>query len=143
MMFHKLTFFLNHIFLFYFSMQPLQQFEWYGAPQGYHIKYRPVGCECSFSEAFVYDITANSHQLVDLQEYTLYEVTMVAVNDIGESALAPLAVERTRESGKPIFMHLIVYSVCPMNEVCIPYVGVSGVKGFSTQLPSQFLLSST
>ncbi|XP_050687397.1 protein sidekick-like isoform X4 [Eriocheir sinensis] len=77
---------------------PLQQFEWYGAPQGYHIKYRPVGCECSFSEAFVYDITANSHQLVDLQEYTLYEVTMVAVNDIGESAFAPVAVERTRES---------------------------------------------
>ncbi|KAK8382212.1 hypothetical protein O3P69_015266 [Scylla paramamosain] len=77
---------------------PLQQFEWYGAPQGYHIKYRPVGCECSFSEAFVYDITANSHQLVDLQEYTQYEVTMVALNDIGESSPAPMAVERTRES---------------------------------------------
>lgn len=90
---------------FIFSQQPLQQFEWYGAPQGYHIKYRPVGCECSFSEAFVYDITANSHQLVDLQEYTLYEVTMVAVNDIGESAFAPVSVERTRESGKLIFIY--------------------------------------
>ncbi|KAK4323993.1 hypothetical protein Pmani_005348 [Petrolisthes manimaculis] len=77
---------------------PLQQFEWYGAPQGYRIKYRPVGCECEFSEAFVYDITANSHQLVGLQEYTQYEVTAVAVNDIGPSTLAPVALERTRES---------------------------------------------
>lgn len=102
-----LTCFLQNLtFLFSLSLtiKPLQQFEWYGAPQGYHIKYRPVGCECSFSEAFVYDITANSHQLVDLQEYTLYEVTMVAVNDIGESAFAPVAVERTRESGKSIYM---------------------------------------
>ncbi|KAG7176448.1 sidekick-like 1 [Homarus americanus] len=77
---------------------PLQQFEWYGAPQGYRIRYRPIGCECDFSEDFVYDNTANSHQLVDLQEYTLYEVTMVAVNDIGPSSLAPVAIERTRES---------------------------------------------
>lgn len=98
-------------FFFYLPIKPLQQFEWYGAPQGYHIKYRPVGCECSFSEAFVYDITANSHQLVDLQEYTLYEVTMVAVNDIGESAFAPVAVERTRESGKLIYMHYVIYSI--------------------------------
>ena len=52
----------------------------------------------------MYDITANSHQLVDLQEYTQYEVTMVAVNDIGESSLAPMAVERTRESGKLIYV---------------------------------------
>nr|XP_045601913.1 protein sidekick-like isoform X1 [Procambarus clarkii] len=77
---------------------PLQQFEWYGAPQGYRIRYRPVGCKCDFSEDFVYDNTANSHQLVTLQEYTQYEVTMVAVNDIGPSSLAPIAVERTRES---------------------------------------------
>ncbi|KAK7082429.1 Protein sidekick-2 [Halocaridina rubra] len=77
---------------------PLQHFEWYGAPQGYHIKYRVIGCECQFSEDFVYDITANSHQLVSLQEYTQYEVTMVAVNDIGPSTLAPVAIERTRES---------------------------------------------
>ncbi|ROT77317.1 hypothetical protein C7M84_004018 [Penaeus vannamei] len=77
---------------------PLQQFEWYGAPQGYHIRYRPVGCECNFAEDFVYDNTANSHQLVGLQEYTLYEVSMVAVNDIGPSTPTPLAVERTRES---------------------------------------------
>ncbi|XP_047493701.1 protein sidekick-like isoform X3 [Penaeus chinensis] len=77
---------------------PLQQFEWYGAPQGYHIRYRPVDCECNFAEDFVYDNTANSHQLVGLQEYTLYEVSMVAVNDIGPSTPTPLAVERTRES---------------------------------------------
>lgn len=77
---------------------PLQQFEWYGAPQGYRIRYRPLGCECEFSEDFVYDNTANSHQLVALQEYTQYEVTMVAVNDIGPSSHAPIAVERTRES---------------------------------------------
>ncbi|XP_064109452.1 protein sidekick-like isoform X2 [Macrobrachium nipponense] len=77
---------------------PLQQFEWYGAPQGYLIKYRVIGCECDFSEDFVQDITANSHQLIGLEEYTQYEVTMVAVNHIGPSALAPAAIERTRES---------------------------------------------
>lgn len=53
----------------------------------------------------MYDITANSHQLVGLQEYTQYEVTAVAVNDIGPSTLAPVALERTRESGKP---HVVV-----------------------------------
>lgn len=90
---------MNKSFILHFQ-QPLQQFEWYGAPQGYHIRYRLVGCDCEFSEDFVYDITANSHQLVDLQEYTQYEVTMVAVNDIGPSSLAPVAVERTRESGE-------------------------------------------
>lgn len=51
----------------------------------------------------MYDNTANSHQLVGLQEYTLYEVSMVAVNDIGPSTPTPLAVERTRESGKRLF----------------------------------------
>ncbi|CAL4093041.1 unnamed protein product, partial [Meganyctiphanes norvegica] len=77
---------------------PLQQFEWYGAPQGYRIRYRAIGCECPFIQDFVYDNTANSHQLVGLQEHTQYEVTMVSVNDIGPSTAAPTAIERTRES---------------------------------------------
>ena len=53
---------------------PLQQSEWYGAPQGYRVMYRPQGCECEFSQDFVYDNTANSHQLLQLQEYTIYQV---------------------------------------------------------------------
>lgn len=97
---------LRYLYLCPFH-QPLQQFEWYGAPQGYRIRYRPLRCECEFSEDFVYDNTANSHQLVALQEYTQYEVTMVAVNDIGPSSLAPIAVERTRESGKLLDFSLL------------------------------------
>ena len=79
-------------------MQPLRPYEWYGAPQGYKILFRPVNCKCLYEEDSVYDNTANSHQLIDLQEYTLYEVTMVAVNDVGPSTEAPRALERTRES---------------------------------------------
>lgn len=55
------------------------------------------------------DITSNSHQLVGLQEYTQYEVTAVAVNDIGPSTLAPVALERTRESGEQHITLVVVF----------------------------------
>ena len=45
----------------------------------------------------MYDTTANSHQLIELEEYTLYEVSIFAVNDVGPSSITPVALERTRE----------------------------------------------
>ncbi|KAF2352237.1 Immunoglobulin I-set [Trinorchestia longiramus] len=77
---------------------PLQQWEWYGASQGYRILYRPLGCACEYQHNFVYDTTANSHKLEQLHEYTKYQITMEAVNDVGASTRAKAAVERTREA---------------------------------------------
>lgn len=45
-------------------------------------------------------MTANSYQLENLEEFTDYEVKMAAVNDVGSSQDTPIAVEKTRESGR-------------------------------------------
>ena len=93
-MFYCLTLTCNPNYL----LQPLQQWEWYGAAQGYRILYRPLDCQCPYQESFVYDTTANSHKLEDLQEYTRYQITIEAVNDVGASGRAAEIFERTRES---------------------------------------------
>lgn len=50
--------------------------------------------------ATIDDHTANSHIIIGLEEYALYEVKMQACNDVGCSPTGPTAIERTRESGK-------------------------------------------
>ncbi|CAG9096606.1 unnamed protein product [Plutella xylostella] len=76
---------------------PLQQSEWYGNPKGYNITYsRCGGNETLFS--IIEDHTANSHVLTNLEEWSLYEIHMTAINEVGASAASPTANERTRES---------------------------------------------
>lgn len=48
--------------------------------------------------AAIDDHTANSHVIVGLEEYALYEISMQACNDVGSSPPSPRALERTRES---------------------------------------------
>ncbi|XP_030753162.1 protein sidekick isoform X1 [Sitophilus oryzae] len=86
---------------------PLQQIEWFGNPRGYNITYTEVRTGYSYS-ATIEDHTANSHVVVGLEEFALYEIRMQACNDVGCSAPGPKALERTRES---------VPSFGPMNVV--------------------------
>ncbi|XP_050075210.1 protein sidekick [Anopheles maculipalpis] len=44
------------------------------------------------------DPTANSHVLDGLEEWSVYEIAMTAVNEVGESSDSPHAFERTREA---------------------------------------------
>uniref|UniRef100_A0A182KGT8 Fibronectin type-III domain-containing protein n=1 Tax=Anopheles christyi TaxID=43041 RepID=A0A182KGT8_9DIPT len=97
---------------------PLQQTEWYGNPKGYNITYRNINENeiIGSSESFVpnmnelnyiwssarsvliEDPTANSHVLDALEEWSVYEIAMTAVNEVGESIDSPHAFERTREA---------------------------------------------
>ncbi|XP_066157107.1 protein sidekick isoform X3 [Euwallacea fornicatus] len=76
---------------------PLQQIEWFGNPRGYNITFMEVRTGYSQS-ATIEDHTANSHVIVGLEEYALYEIRMQACNDVGCSSAGPKALERTRES---------------------------------------------
>lgn len=49
--------------------------------------------------ATIEDHTANSHVIIGLEEFALYEIRMQACNDVGCSSAGPKALERTRESG--------------------------------------------
>ncbi|XP_031349288.1 protein sidekick isoform X2 [Photinus pyralis] len=84
---------------------PLQQMEWFGNPRGYNICYVEVSSGKMRSET-IDDPTANSHIISGLEEYTLYEVTTQAYNDVGSSPVSLKALERTREA---------VPSVGPLN----------------------------
>lgn len=87
----------ENTFLF-ILFQPLQQSEWYGNPKGYNITYKKGGAnETSFS--IIDDHTANSHVLTNLEEWSLYEIQMTAINEVGTSDASPTATERTREAG--------------------------------------------
>ncbi|XP_053678622.1 protein sidekick [Anopheles nili] len=98
---------------------PLQQTEWYGNPRGYNITYRNIqeddrplgdsGQEDTSGMAMrvanepgrsvlIEDPTANSHVLDGLEEWSVYEIAMTAVNEVGESGDSPHAFERTREA---------------------------------------------
>ncbi|XP_041766363.1 protein sidekick isoform X3 [Anopheles merus] len=98
---------------------PLQQTEWYGNPRGYNITYRNIHESETFgsgesiatsledSEKSIWssgrsvvieDPTANSHVLDGLEEWSVYEIAMTAVNEVGESIDSPHAFERTREA---------------------------------------------
>ncbi|XP_052873091.1 protein sidekick [Anopheles cruzii] len=92
---------------------PLQQSEWYGNPKGYNISYRNVneeeeddtsgGNEVDHAggigrSVLIEDSTANSHVLEALDEWSVYEIVMTAVNEVGESRDSPHAFERTREA---------------------------------------------
>uniref|UniRef100_A0A1I8MGF4 Uncharacterized protein n=1 Tax=Musca domestica TaxID=7370 RepID=A0A1I8MGF4_MUSDO len=79
---------------------PLQQTEWYGNPRGYNITYRQVESENRVTpkSVLIEDHTANSHVLENLEEWTVYEVSMTACNDVGQSRESVIAVERTREA---------------------------------------------
>ncbi|XP_024084969.1 protein sidekick [Cimex lectularius] len=76
---------------------PLQQVEWFGNARGYNITYSEIGTNI-FKSISIEDHTANSHILNNLEEYTQYQVTMNAFNDVGTSTMSPPALERTRES---------------------------------------------
>ncbi|KAI8435034.1 hypothetical protein MSG28_003463 [Choristoneura fumiferana] len=76
---------------------PLQQSEWYGNPKGYNITYKRSGAnETLFS--VIDDHTANSHILSNLEEWSVYEIQMTAINEVGTSSASPTATERTREA---------------------------------------------
>ncbi|XP_073831579.1 sidekick cell adhesion molecule isoform X12 [Musca autumnalis] len=79
---------------------PLQQTEWYGNPRGYNITYRQVESDNRITpkSVLIEDHTANSHVLENLEEWTVYEVSMTACNDVGQSRESAIAVERTREA---------------------------------------------
>ncbi|XP_052901229.1 protein sidekick isoform X2 [Anopheles moucheti] len=107
---------------------PLQQTEWFGNPKGYNITYRNIHendilrssepttiraadvgkgnwASAGVSESSVWgrsvlieDPTANSHVLDGLEEWSVYEIAMTAVNEVGESNDSPHAFERTREA---------------------------------------------
>ncbi|KAL4705138.1 hypothetical protein ACJJTC_018709 [Scirpophaga incertulas] len=76
---------------------PLQQSEWYGNPKGYNITYKRTETnETIFS--VIDDHTANSHILSNLEEWSVYEIRMTAINEVGASDESPVANERTREA---------------------------------------------
>ncbi|KAL5276641.1 SDK2 family protein [Megaselia abdita] len=79
---------------------PLQQSEWFGNPRGYNITYKQVESNPKIPamSVLIDDHTANSHVLDGLEEWTLYEITMNACNDVGNSIRSPKAIERTREA---------------------------------------------
>ncbi|XP_059054428.1 protein sidekick [Achroia grisella] len=76
---------------------PLQQSEWYGNPKGYNITYKRSGTNETLF-IIIDDHTANSHVLSELEEWSLYEIQMTAINEVGTSAESPIATERTREA---------------------------------------------
>ncbi|CAG9585499.1 unnamed protein product [Danaus chrysippus] len=76
---------------------PLQQSEWYGNPKGYNITYKRSGSNDTLY-SIIDDHTANSHVLSNLEEWSIYEITMTAINEVGTSAVSPTATERTREA---------------------------------------------
>ncbi|XP_048522895.1 protein sidekick [Dendroctonus ponderosae] len=76
---------------------PLQQIEWFGNPRGYNISYIELRTGHIYS-ASIEDHTANSHVIIGLEEFALYEIRMQACNDVGCSSVGPKALERTRES---------------------------------------------
>lgn len=76
---------------------PLQQVEWFGNPRGYNITCTEIGNKKTRSVA-IEDPTANSYIVDNLEEYTQYEITMQAYNDVGSSTLSTKYFERTRES---------------------------------------------
>lgn len=83
----------------FFFIQPLQQVEWFGNPRGYNINYTEVRTGVARTTT-IDDHTANSHVIVGMEEYALYEVSMQACNDVGCSVPGPKALERTREAGR-------------------------------------------
>lgn len=82
-----------------FFLQPLQQVDWFGNPRGYNITCIEVDSGIAHSVT-IDDHTANSHILDNLEEFAQYRITMTAYNDVGNSNPSPVAIERTRESGK-------------------------------------------
>lgn len=76
---------------------PLQQIEWFGNPRGYNITYKELPKNRTKSVA-IEDPTANSYIVDNLEEFTQYEITVQAFNDVGTSKLSSKYPERTRES---------------------------------------------
>ncbi|KAH9630731.1 hypothetical protein HF086_004022 [Spodoptera exigua] len=79
------------------TVQPLQQSEWYGNPKGYNITYTKSDSNDTL-HSIIEDHTANSHILSNLEEWSVYEIRMTAINEVGTSVPSPTATERTREA---------------------------------------------
>ncbi|KAF8795300.1 Protein sidekick like protein [Argiope bruennichi] len=84
---------------------PLQQVEWFGIPRGYNILYRPIFFDNENTEAsddyktiVLEDHNANSYVIKDLEEFTDYEISVQAFNDVGSSSRSLPAREKTREA---------------------------------------------
>lgn len=94
--------------------QPLQQSEWFGNARGYNISFKEVDTISNTTKydaksrvVTIEDTTSNSYILDNLEEFTQYEVVMIAFNDVGFSAPSPTAIERTRESGNYLFFLVV------------------------------------
>lgn len=85
------------LIILHLIFQPLQQSEWYGNPKGYNITYKRSGLNDTLFSV-IDDHTANSHILSNLEEWSVYEIRMTAINEVGTSAESPTATERTREA---------------------------------------------
>lgn len=81
-------------------IKPLPQIDWHGVPRGYNISYRPYnpGEQMPLQSLLLENHNANFYVIEELDEYTEYEVTVEAYNDVGSSAPSPPVVERTREA---------------------------------------------
>lgn len=77
---------------------PLQQTEWFGNPKGYNLTYTLKEDEINITSVMLEDPTANSYILKNLEEWSLYEIVITAVNEVGQSVESNIALERTRES---------------------------------------------
>ncbi|PRD32242.1 UNVERIFIED_CONTAM: sdk [Trichonephila clavipes] len=84
-----------------------KQVEWFGIPRGYNIQYRPVFFENelenppdndSYRTIVLEDHNANSYVIKDLEEFTDYEISVQAFNDVGSSSHSLPAREKTREA---------------------------------------------
>lgn len=77
---------------------PLQQTEWFGNAKGYNLTYTLKDDIINITHVMLEDPTANSYVLKNLEEWSLYEIFLTAVNEVGQSAESNVALERTRES---------------------------------------------
>lgn len=78
---------------------PLQQIEWFGNPKGYNITYKLFNESKSIpTSVLIDDPTSNSHVLENLEEWSIYEIVMSSMNEVGFSSESPVALERTREA---------------------------------------------
>lgn len=79
---------------------PLQITEWFGNPKGYNVTYQLIekDMEAKSTSVLIEDPTSNSYILKNLEEFSLYEIVVAAVNEVGQSSESNVALEKTRES---------------------------------------------
>lgn len=83
--------------------------EWNGDAEGYLITWSKEGATAGNRDSSysVDDPYASEYIIPNLEEYTAYEVTIAAVNIIGDGPTSPRKVEWTHETGKSDFLYNI------------------------------------